>query len=62
MLGTVLVFKKGTTPEEARAAIEKIADVLSPDYFIGPGPDYKPVQCRLEEFDGRCGGPVWYIP
>jgi len=56
-LGTLLVFKEGTTNEEAIEALEKIKDVLSDDYFVDSDPD-----SLIHGFDPEWGGPVWYIP
>jgi len=53
--GTVLVFKKDVTREEAERALETLKDVLDQDYYI----DKKPPVHRFE-YD-HCG-PVWYIP
>lgn len=47
--GAVVVFKPGVTPQQAAAALAKIADVLES-------------QPRIERFDPRFGGPVFYIP
>jgi hypothetical protein len=48
-LGTVLVFNEGVTREQAREALKRLSDVLG----------YTP---RLNDFESRWGGPVWYIP
>jgi len=55
--GALLVFKEGTTREEAVAALETIKDVLSDDYFVESDP-----KTLVNEFDAEWGGPVWYIP
>lgn len=69
-LGTVLVFKEGTTEAEAKAALSKIADVLEPGHWVdypkkNGRPDYsKPIPATyvVHEFEAEYGGPVWYIP
>lgn len=48
-LGAVLVFKPGTTVEEAQAALAKIRDVVQ--HASGP-----------HAFNPDWGGPVWYVP
>ena len=48
-VGAVLIFKTGVDEHEATAALEKLADVLQ----------YEP---RVNTFNPRWGGPVWYIP
>ena len=71
--GTVIVFKPGTTPEEAVKALEKIADVLDFPEFVY---DYKLSATEgdqrvrrpsklidfIHDFDDKLGGPVWYLP
>lgn len=47
--GAVVTFKEGTTEEEAKAALEKIADLL----------DYP---AQVNSYDPDWGGPVWYVP
>lgn len=54
-LGTVLVFKPGTTREEAEAALKKLDGLVDTGYYVGGKP-------HLNEFDEEYGGPVWYIP
>jgi hypothetical protein len=51
-LGTVLVFKAGTSKEEALKALQSIAAVL----------DSAPSIEQLHKFDASFEGPVWYIP
>lgn len=53
--GCVLVFKEGTTSEEARKALETIKDSLHP-YGTDDGVPY------IHPFDPKDGGPVWHIP
>lgn len=53
--GTVLVFKPGTTEEEAKAALEKIKDVVDLRYYAGN-------EVPVNSFDDYEGGPVWYVP
>lgn len=55
-LGTVIVFKPGTTKEQAKAAIERLKDVIDTDYYGGMG---KP---SVSSFNPDHGGPVWYVP
>lgn len=55
--GAVIVFKPGTTKEEAGKALRKIQDVLDMDYYVNPDPAN-----LVNEFDSEWGGPVWYIP
>lgn len=47
--GTLLTFRKGVTEKQIREALAKIAPLC----------DHEP---RLEHFDDRWGGPVFYIP
>jgi hypothetical protein len=54
-VGSVIVFREGITPQEAEAALEKIKDVIDPNYYVGGKPP-------VHKFDDRYGGPVWYIP
>lgn len=54
-LGTVLVFKDGTTEEEAAQALESIRRLLDV-------PKDHPMNYGIHEFDPTWGGPVWYIP
>jgi hypothetical protein len=54
-LGAVLVFKPGTTREEAEKALAKISALVDPSYFVGGKP-------QVHSFDRAHGGPVWYIP
>ena len=49
MYGTVIVFKPGTTREEAKEALDIIKDQID---------DYP----SIRSFDPQTGGPVWYIP
>lgn len=76
--GTLLVFKEGTTPDQAAAALEKIREVLdlpaeTTEYtqdqaatarFRAVRPTRRPFVMRdkVIEFDDEWGGPVWYIP
>lgn len=53
--GTVLVFKKKVTKEQAEAALAKIADVIEMEYYVTKKP-------TVYEFNPEYGGPVWYIP
>lgn len=54
--GSVVVFKKGTTQEQARAALAKIQDVIDQDYQYPKGLP------RIEGFNPDRGGPVFYVP
>jgi hypothetical protein len=55
-LGAVLVFRPGTTREQAREALASIRQVIDWDYYGGAlGP-------KLWTFDPEHGGPVWYVP
>lgn len=55
-LGAVVVFKPGTTYDEAKAALEKLRDALDLDYLVGGGLP------TINSFDEQYGGPVWYVP
>jgi hypothetical protein len=55
--GTVLVFKKGITAKQAADALAKIKDVIDLDGYVRKG-----IEDRVQEYDDRYGGPVWYIP
>jgi len=48
-LGTVLVFKPGTTQQEVREALVTLENLL--ENFPA-----------LHSFNPKHGGPVWYIP
>lgn len=69
-LGTVLRFKPGVTRAEADKALVGLTDLLEPcwlaERFEGGGYDYEKTRYdapyRLEEYDDKWGGPVWYIP
>lgn len=60
--GTVLTFAPGVSASQANAALKKFVDenpgLLAKDYFFGNSTN----EFRLEEFDDKYGGPVWYIP
>ena len=62
--GTVLVFKKGVKKHDIEKALRSIAHVLQPDYFLKRDAksylQYAPY--RVEEYDDKLGGPVWYLP
>ena len=47
--GAVITFKDGVTKKQAEEALKAIRDLC----------DYPP---RVNLFDPRWGGPVWYIP
>ena len=54
-VGAVIVFKDGTTEEQASDALEKLRDVLDENYWN---------KCKLgtvQSFDPNYGGPVWYV-
>jgi hypothetical protein len=72
-IGTVLVFKKDVSPEEAAKALEQIREVLdlpekSFKMEILPGKRCRTHEVpftmpdKIEEYDDEYGGPVWYIP
>jgi hypothetical protein len=54
--GVVVVFKPGVTVEQAQAALERLRDVIDVDYQYPSG------MPRVQVFDPKWGGPVWYIP
>lgn len=54
-LGVVIVFKPGTTHDEATFALAQLDDLLDKDYYVGGRP-------TIHEFDEQYGGPVWYVP
>ncbi len=54
-LGAVLVFKPGTTHDEAVFALAQLDDLLDKDYYVGGRPS-------INSFDEQYGGPVWYVP
>jgi hypothetical protein len=56
-LGTVLVFKEGTSKKQALEALRKIEDLLE----VSSHPMFD-LQSKIREFDDNNGGPVWYIP
>ena len=73
-LGTVLVFKRGVSPEEAAAALNLIRGVLdlpkeTTHYeecaarrrMIPVTEPFKMID-KIHSFDPDMGGPVWYIP
>lgn len=47
--GTLLTFRPGTTEKEIKEALAKLAHLL----------DHEP---RVQKYDDRYGGPVFYIP
>ena len=53
--GVVLVFRPGTTRQEAEAALGKVDHVLDRSYYVRGKPN-------VNEFDEEYGGPVWYVP
>lgn len=53
--GAVLVFKEGITKKQAEEALDKIKEVLDPEYWRWEMPP-------VHEFNPDHGGPVWYIP
>ena len=56
--GAVLVFKKGTSKEEAVEAIKKILPLLDLEYFIKSDPED-----LVREYESdHCPGPAWYLP
>ena len=57
--GAVIVFKKGTPPEEAAAALTRIAKVLDTQ---GKPLRLATFRDRVQEFDDDSGGPVGYSP
>ena len=61
----LIYFEDWVTDEEAREAIESIANVIKApveyDYKKQVGIK-KPVGEYVEEYDDEFGGPVWYIP
>ncbi len=66
----VVPFKDGVSEEEARAALESIADVIELPYCSGFGQKVIDAAERAEvtvgdhvkAFDDEWGTPVWYIP
>ena len=66
----LIPFKDGVSEEEARAALESIADVIELPYCSGFGLTIAEVAERAEvavgdhvkAFDDEWGSPVWYIP
>lgn len=65
--GAVIVFRRHVSEAEAAQALHQLTTLIetgpgtpvpgSPGNFNPPsGSD------RLEEFDDRYGGPVWYVP
>ena len=70
-VGTVLVFKKGTTKAQAQAILDNIKQHLGTDIWIQydkkPNGEtdyskYHPVAFIVEEFEEEHGTPAWYIP
>lgn len=61
-LGTVLVFKEGTTKAEAQKALRKLEEMglIEITHFEFAG--RKQTSPSINEFDDEWGGPVWYIP
>jgi len=58
--GTVIVFNEDISPEEIRQRLEKIADIVDPQYTAIDDATNLPA---LETFDDQHGsGPVWYCP
>ena len=53
--GVVLVFKMGITPEQAEKALERLKDVIDPDYYVGG-------KANVQTFNPQWGGPVFYVP
>ena len=62
--GTVLVFDRGASKKDIRRALNKISNVLEENRCIisCKGGTYKRADYRIEEFDDKLGGPVWYLP
>ena len=66
----VVPFKDGVSEEEARAALESIADVIELPYCSGFGKTIAETAGRagvtvgdhVKAFDDEWGTPVWYIP
>lgn len=61
--GTVLVFKKGFSKEKIQNLLNTPAllEALEKCWLgSGEGKDYVPY--RLNKFEEKWGGPVWYIP
>lgn len=52
--GAVVVFKPGTTREEAERVLAALP--YDPTYVFPQGPP------KVQTFDPEIGGPVWYIP
>ena len=48
MVGSVIVFKQGTSKATALAALKKLHDIVD--------------HSQTHDFDANWGGPVWYIP
>lgn len=66
--GAVLVFRKGVTPEQAAAALERIRDVIEVPPAVrdwtresAPSRPFRMAD-KVHEFDDEWGGPVWYVP
>ena len=61
--GTVLRFARGTKREDAQAALDKFVkdnpELLAQDHI---GEANKRLAFRIEKYDDRFGGPVWYVP
>jgi len=55
--GAVIVFKEGTTREQAEQMLDRIRDSLDEDYFVA---NRTPVH-EYDDLEGNCR-PVWYIP
>lgn len=70
-IGTVLVFKKGVTSEQAKAALATIESLLESEFLEYPKKsdgttDYAAtpdcVPALVTEYESDHGGPVWYVP
>jgi hypothetical protein len=72
-LGSVIVFKKGVTKEQAAKALASLAEVVEFPERSFTYPSVGPKKVKLvevpfthehavHEYDEEYGGPVWYIP
>jgi hypothetical protein len=69
--GAVITFRSEVTKQQADDALRSIEKLLARDFLVYPtSPDgqedyTKPpsvTAVRIERFEDRNGGPVWYVP